>query len=772
MADIVYVQKLEPSLKDSAIFSNDPRLQKIQDMIVEMTRGNYSVYESISEKGDELDAILTGLNTLAEELKASGKNIKDYQARITRIMDVLLKYTVMDFSEKAEISEIGDELDAIAVGLNTLAEELAAAREAEAQQLKAARESEERYRVLVEGVKDYAIFRIDPEGYVVTWNKGAEAIKGYKAEEIIGKHFSIFYTKDEIERGEPEYNLRMAKELGRYETESIRMRKGGETFYADVVFTALRDDRGNLLGFTKITRDITERKKAEEQIRESRDQVETIISNAPTAVVVINQDAEIIRWNSRAEKVFGWKADEIIGLSMFDMLLPAQYANEHKKEIEELLATGETQAMNNTLEIMARSKNGTEFPVEMSLSAARSRGEYIFIAFINDITERKKAEDEVKSTRDFLDTILENIPNMVFVKDAKDLRFLRFNRAGEKLLGYTREELIGKNDYDFFPKQQADFFTSKDREVLNKRDITDIPEEPVNTLNGVIWLHTKKIPIFDAQGQPLYMLGISEDITERKATEEKVRRLNRELMNNVSKLESANKELESFSYSVSHDLRAPLRAIHGYTSILLDEYAEKLDEDGKGMMNSIQSNAKKMGQLIDDLLAFSRLGKKELQKKPVDMNKLAETVIQEVLASYPNVKPEIILHPLHSVSADYNLMAQVFTNLISNAVKYSARVQHPRVEIGSEEKGKNVIYYIKDNGVGFNMDYYNKLFGVFQRLHDAGEFEGTGVGLAIVKRIIDKHGGKIWAESEPDKGATFFFSLKRDDKPVKSKPNA
>jgi light-regulated signal transduction histidine kinase (bacteriophytochrome) len=185
------------------------------------------------------------------------------------------------------------------------------------------------------------------------------------------------------------------------------------------------------------------------------------------------------------------------------------------------------------------------------------------------------------------------------------------------------------------------------------------------------------------------------------------------------------------------------------------------------MMNSIQSNAKKMGQLIDDLLAFSRLGRKELQKKVVDMNKLVEVVIPEVTNNYPNTKVQFIVHPLAPALVDYSLMAQVFTNLISNAVKYSSQVEKPLVEIGSRINGKSVEYYIKDNGIGFNMAYYDKLFGVFQRLHDASEFEGTGVGLAIVKRIVTKHGGKVWAESEPGKGATFYISLKKEDSTTK-----
>ncbi|MCW3075955.1 MAG: hypothetical protein JWO32_564, partial [Bacteroidetes bacterium] len=235
----------------------------------------------------------------------------------------------------------------------------------------------------------------------------------------------------------------------------------------------------------------------------------------------------------------------------------------------------------------------------------------------------------------------------------------------------------------------------------------------------------------------------------------------RELEHNVKQLENSNKELEAFSYSVSHDLRAPLRAIHGYTKILEEEYISKLDPDARTMMDSVMANAKKMGQLIDDLLAFSRLGKKELEKKDIDINELVNAVIAEIKKSTGTLNAEITIHPLPKAYGDLNLMHQVFMNIISNAVKYSSLVEKPQIEIGGKEEGEEVIFYIKDNGSGFDMRYYNKLFGIFQRLHDASEFEGTGVGLALVKRIIVRHDGRVWAESELGKGSTFYVALKK-----------
>jgi PAS domain S-box-containing protein len=361
---------------------------------------------------------------------------------------------------------------------------------------------------------------------------------------------------------------------------------------------------------------------------------------------------------------------------------------------------------------------------------------------------RIEVENKLASANNFLDTVLENIPNMIFVKDANELRFVRLNHAGEELLGYAKEELTGKNDYDFFPKAEADFFTGKDRDVLAKKKLVDIPEEQISTAQkGVRWLHTKKIPVFDKDGKPVYLLGISEDITEKKVQED----INQQL----------NKELEAFTYTVSHDLRAPLRAITGYANMLDEDYGKQVDEEGKRLLEVIKYNAEKMGRLIDDLLAFSKLGRKELDRAVENMDELVEGVISELSRSNPN-HAHFKIEKLLPARIDYGLIHQVWLNLLANAIKYSSKNKNPEIEIRSEKKGNELIYSVKDNGVGFDMKYYNKLFGVFQRLHSAEEFDGTGVGLAIVQRIVSRHKGRVWAEGETGKGATFYFSLPAD----------
>ncbi len=239
-------------------------------------------------------------------------------------------------------------------------------------------------------------------------------------------------------------------------------------------------------------------------------------------------------------------------------------------------------------------------------------------------------------------------------------------------------------------------------------------------------------------------------------------RAEKELIKRTTELESANKELEAFSYSVSHDLRAPLRAIDGFSRVILEEYNDKLDDEGKRYLNIVRDNTQKMGQLIEDLLALSRLGRKEMQVSRIDMAKLAKTVFDELKEANPGQNIQLEIKTLPPAYGDQAMIHQVFVNLLSNAIKFTRSKEKAVIEIGCNTQMNENVYYVKDNGVGFDMQYLNKLFGVFQRLHSAEDFDGTGVGLAIVKRIINRHGGKVWAEGKVDEGATFYFNISEE----------
>lgn len=391
-------------------------------------------------------------------------------------------------------------------------------------------------------------------------------------------------------------------------------------------------------------------------------------------------------------------------------------------------------------------------------------------ALSHEVAEVKAAEMQLKTANKFLDSLVDSLPTMIFVKDAVDFKYVRQNRATLELLGLKAEDVIGKRDRDFLPAEQADFIEAKDLEVLATGRPVDIAEQPINTRLGVRILHTVKMPIADEQGKPQFLLGISEDITERKLSEHAIRELNTVLMDKAEQLEASNQELESFSYSVSHDLRAPLRAIDGFALMMTEDFADKLDSEGMRYLSVIRENSRRMGALIDDLLAFSRLGRLPVTRTEVNVESLVREVIDEVVHSGPrSVRkpgapvPQIELGPLPAARADRNLLRQVWTNLISNAVKYSSRAAQPRIEVSGHKVGSECRYSVSDNGVGFNMQYAEKLFRVFQRLHRADEFAGTGVGLAIVHRVVTRHGGRVWAQGKVDQGAVFSFALPEGD---------
>lgn len=377
----------------------------------------------------------------------------------------------------------------------------------------------------------------------------------------------------------------------------------------------------------------------------------------------------------------------------------------------------------------------------------------------SELLERRNTENQLRDINVYVESLLENVPAMIFIKDARDLRFVRINKAGESLLGITREELIGKSDHDFFPPDQVDFFINKDREVLAQDKVVEIPEETINTrAHGQRWLHTLKVPVFNAQRKPILLLGISMDITVQKLAERRIKALNVELEQNAKLLKISNNELETFCYSVSHDLRAPLRTIEGFAQLLEENQRSSLDTDALRYLNTIRRSSRQMSQLIDDLLAYAKVGRQTLISQKLNMNLLASKAA-EIAAFGRNPRPEIIIDDIPEAMGDETMISSVWLNLIDNAIKYSAKNNTPRIHISAHRDDESVTYQVQDNGVGFDMQEYDKLFDVFQRLHSDRDFAGTGLGLAIIERVISRHGGRVWADGKPQQGAIFYFSL-------------
>jgi PAS domain S-box-containing protein len=328
-----------------------------------------------------------------------------------------------------------------------------------------------------------------------------------------------------------------------------------------------------------------------------------------------------------------------------------------------------------------------------------------------------------------------------------------------EMLGYSREELMRMNWADMtWPEDLPADVAQFERMMRGEIDNYALEKHFVRKDGSIICTHLTAGCVRRADHSVDYVLAFLKDISERKLVEENIKKLNTELKQRANALEDANRELESFSYSVSHDLRTPLRAIDGFSQILLEDYAGKLDDEGKRLLNVVRDNAVRMGQLIDDILKFSRASRLELNFSEIDMARLAREVFDNLRAADADATIKIEIAPIPRIRGDRSMMRQVFVNLLSNAIKFS-RGKESSITVGGTIEGDEATYFVRDKGVGFDMQYYSKLFGVFQRLHGANEFEGTGIGLAIVKRIITRHGGRVWAEGKSGSGATFYFSL-------------
>jgi PAS domain S-box-containing protein len=369
-----------------------------------------------------------------------------------------------------------------------------------------------------------------------------------------------------------------------------------------------------------------------------------------------------------------------------------------------------------------------------------------------------------------LETILNTIPARVFWKD-RGLTYLGANKPFALDCGLdSPDRIVGLDDFAFSRHDLAEQYRADDRAVIESgAEKLNFEELLVNPLGREFWVNTSKIPLRDSAGNIYGVLGTYEDISERKRAEEEIRALNAGLEQRVAQrtaqLEAANKELEAFSYSVSHDLRAPLRAIDGFTRALEEDCGKTLDDEGRRLCAIIRRNTRHMYELIDDLLALSHLNRTELERIPIDTHSMVLSVYQELTTPESRARIDFHVGSLPRVTADPILLRQVWTNLIGNAVKFSAKRDRAHIEVGCGHEGQEDVFSIRDNGAGFDMQFADRLFGVFQRLHNSSEFEGTGVGLAIVQRIIHRHGGRVWARGEPDLGATFSFSLPRTDGP-------
>jgi len=760
--------------------------------------------------------------------------------------------------------------------------------------------------LLITGVKDYAIFMIDPQGYIVSWNKGAERIKGYRESEILGKHISIFYTQADIEKNEPQHNLNEAIRSGSYENEGWRVRKDGSIFWANAIFTPLFDEDQKLLGFAKVTRDATEQKKIEDRRKEQYIELEKqakantekalaaeihyrkLIENSHDGIALFDKDFNVFYRSPSAQRITGWSKEERDGLGIEDIVHPDDrtlvsglflkilnkpeepvifnYRVKHReghyiwlecvfdnklndpdmkaivcnfrdvtarKESEQLLQRtinelsayrvaldessivaitdqkgiikhvndnfcriskysreellGQDHRIINSSyhekafitnlwhtiangriwkgELKNKARDGSYYWVDTTIVPfLNDRGKpYQYVAIRSDISERKEAESEIQRTVKELSAFKYALDEsaIVAITDHKGI-IKHVNDNFCRISKYSREELLGQ-DHRIINSSSHEkaFIAGLWRTIANgkiwKGELKNKAKD-----GSYYWVDTTIVPFLNDLGKPYQYLAIRSDITERKNSEIHLKELNENLQNHAKELAASNEELEQFAYVASHDLQEPLRMVTGFLTQLEKKYQDVIDEKGKQYIYFAVDGAKRMRQIILDLLEYSRAGKTVAGLERVNLNKLMDEM-RGLYRKQLDAGAQLLSDELPVIFSYKTSVWQILQNLIGNALKYHKKDVMPVVKVTCSETNTHWHFCVEDNGIGIESEYFTKIFIIFQRLHRKGEYSGTGIGLAIAKKLVENLGGKIWVDSVKNEGTKFYFTILKNE---------
>ncbi|SFC00186.1 PAS domain S-box-containing protein [Halobiforma haloterrestris] len=726
------------------------------------------------------------------------------------------------------------------------------------------RESREAFQSLVDAVEEYAIFRLDPEGTVISWNEGAKRIKGYDREEIVGEHFSTFYTQEDRAEGIPERNLERATENGSVEDEGWRVRRDGSRFWANVTITPVLDADGTHRGYLKVTRDMTDRWEREQELES---ELQRVLGRVSDAFYAVDDEFRFTHVNDRAAELLDHSEEELLGERLWDVFPdlvdldevwnafhtamesqePTSYelyydtldfwveANlypsetgisvyfrdvtervERERDLERterrfeaifedpnilvglLEPDGTVLDINGTAMdyVDADLEDVTDEPfwetpwwgegdgvqdqvrewteraaageyVEFETDLTRPNGDWytlngVFRPVTNDdgevvsiivsdrdITERRRRERELEESEQRYRTLAEYFPNGLVTLFDHDLEYTLAAGQGFDKLPVDPDDLEGRSFDEVWPAETTETLEPAFRAALNGEQRSVELEYA-----GREWV-LYAVPITDNRGDVFAGVTMAHDITERKEYQ-------RKLEKTIAQLEESNKRLEQFAYAASHDLQEPLRMVSSYLQLIENRYADALDEDGTEFLEFAIDGADRMRDMIDGLLAYSRVETQGEPIEPVELDPILEDVLADLQLRIEETDAEITTDPLPRVEGDASQLRQVFQNLLGNALEYSGD-ESPRVHVDAERRGDEWRISVHDEGIGIDPDDQESVFEVFNRLHSRDDHPGTGIGLALCQRIVERHDGEIWVDSEPGEGSTFSFTLPAAD---------
>jgi PAS domain S-box-containing protein len=612
-----------------------------------------------------------------------------------------------------------------------------------------------KYRGLLEAAPD-AMVVVNQSGEIVLLNAQAEKRFGYRRDELVGQKVKNIIPEGFAERLIADGTRTAAEALAQQIGMGIELqgrRKDGSDFPIEIMLSPLESAEGILV--TAAIRDISVRKAAETHLAQMEGRYRGLLEAAPDAMVVVNQGGEIVLLNVQAEKQFGYRRDELVGQKVKN-IIPEGFAERLIADGTRTPAEALAQQIGTGIELQGRRKDGSDFPIEIMLSPLESAEGILVTAAIRDITRRKQAE-EAERQGEKLSLMVQGVKDYAILMLDPEGRVTTWSDAAERIKGYRAEEIIGVHFSKFYtPEAVAQAKPSQHLKVAAEQGRSEDEGQRVRKDGSIFGASVVITALRDKTGRLCGFVKVTRDITERKKSE-------KALAETMGELKRSNDELQHFAYVASHDLQEPLRMVASYTQLLAQRYKGRLDADADEFIAYAVGGCNRMQDLIQDLLTYSRVGTSGKALLKVS----CENVLKEALANLQGtieVSGAVVTHDsLPTLTTDDTQLVQVFQNLVGNAIKYRG-AEVPHVHVSATKNGGNEwVFSVRDNGLGIDPQYFDRIFVLFQRLHGREEFKGTGIGLAICKKIVERQGGRIWVESQPEKGSTFSFALREKE---------